>query len=340
MIRFIGSLFSLLSTGAVFAVGGLAGLAYIYGRELPAHDELVTYHPQMVSRVYSGEGQIIAEFYHEQRVFVPVDEIPALVKNAFISAEDKNFYTHPGIDAVGIAKAITRFAMARVAGQPARLSGASTITQQVMKNFLVGNDRSFERKIKEAILAVRISGALSKDLILELYLNDIFLGQNTYGVVAAARRYFGKTLEELTPEDAAYLAALPKAPSDLHPVRQYDRAVIRRNYVLEEMAQNGHLSREEADAAKLRSLKTIIGEETQDVVANAQPSYFSQEVRHQLIAELGEAELYEGGLTIRATIEPDLQALATRALRHGLEEYDRGTEIYRGPVARIEAIAD
>ena len=243
MIRFVGSLFSLLCTGAMFAVVGLAGLVYIYGRALPGQDDLANYHPKLLTRVYSGEGQVIAEFYREKRVFVPIDEVPLLVKNAFISAEDKNFYTHPGVDAVGIGKAITRFAMARAAGRPARLSGASTITQQVMKNFLVGSDRSFERKIKEAILAVRISSALSKDLILELYLNDIFLGQNTYGVVASAQRYFGKTLEELTPEDAAYLAALPKAPSDLHPVRQYDRAVIRRNYVLEEMAQNGHLSR-------------------------------------------------------------------------------------------------
>jgi penicillin-binding protein 1A len=166
MIRLIGTLFSMLSNGAIFAVGGLAGLVYLYGSDLPAHDELVSYHPKMLSRVYSGEGQVIAEFYTEKRVFVPVDEIPELVKNAFISAEDKNFYTHPGVDAVGIGKALTRFAMARASGRSVRLSGASTITQQVMKNFLVGADRSFERKIKEAILAVRISGALSKDRVL------------------------------------------------------------------------------------------------------------------------------------------------------------------------------
>ena len=200
-----------------------------------------------------------------------------------------------------------------------------------MKNFLVGRDRNFERKIKEAILAVRISGALSKELILELYLNDIFLGQNTYGVVAAAQRYYGKSLEELSPEEAAYLAALPKAPSKLHPVREHERAVTRRNYVLEEMAQNGHLSRAEADAAMQRPLETIIGKQRPVVLANAQPSYFSQEVRRQLIAELGEDELYEGGLTIRATIDPELQELAARALRRGLEAYDRGRAVYRGP---------
>ena len=340
MIRFFGSLFSLLSTGAMFAVVGLAGLVYIYGNDLPGQDDLANYHPKLLTRVYSGEGRVIAEFYRERRIFVPIDEIPELVKNAFISAEDKNFYIHPGVDAVGIAKAIARYVIAKLKGREAKLSGASTITQQVMKNFLVGRDRNFERKIKEAILAVRISGALSKELILELYLNDIFLGQNTYGVVAAAQRYYGKSLEELSPEEAAYLAALPKAPSKLHPVREHERAVTRRNYVLEEMAQNGHLGRAEADAAMQRPLETIIGKQRPVVLANAQPSYFSQEVRRQLIAELGEDELYEGGLTIRATIDPELQELAARARRRGLEAYDRGRAVYRGPVARIEAVAE
>jgi penicillin-binding protein 1A len=339
MIRFIGTLFSLASTAAIFAVGGLVGLVYLYGNDLPGHDDLANYHPKLLTRVYSGDGGVMAEFYREKRVFVPIEEVPDLVKNAFISAEDKNFYTHPGVDAVGIAKAITRFVMARAKGQSARLSGASTITQQVVKNFKVGSARSFERKIKEAILAVRISSALSKDAILELYLNEIFLGQNTYGVVAAAQRYFGKTLEELTPEDAAYLAALPKAPSDLHPVRQYDRAIIRRNYVLEEMAQNRHLDRAIAAAAKERPLETIIGKERPQVLANSRPSYFSEQVRRQLTEELGEAELYEGGLTVRATIDPELQALAERALRKGLESYDRGKGVYRGPSARIDMIA-
>jgi penicillin-binding protein 1A len=340
MIRLIGTFFAFITNGVIFAVAGVAALVYLYGNDLPRHDELLDYHPKMLSRVYSGEGEVLAEFYRERRVFVPIDEVPPLVKNAFISAEDKNFYTHPGVDAVGIAKAITRFTMARATGRQARLSGASTITQQVMKNFLVGSARSFERKIKEAILAVRISGALSKDQVLELYLNDIFLGQNTYGIVAAAQRYFGKTLEELTPAEAAYLAALPKAPSDLHPVREYDRAVGRRNYVLEEMAQNRHLDRAIAEAAKELPLETIIGKERPQVLAKARPSYFSEAVRSQLTAELGEDELYEGGLTIRATIDPGLQELAARALRRGLEEYDRGRGVYRGPAAQIASIAE
>ena len=340
MIRFIGTLFSFVTASAIFALGGVAAMAYVYSRDLPDHADLQDYHPKMLSRVYSGEGAVIAEFYDEKRVFVPIDEVPDLVKNAFISAEDKNFYEHPGVDAVGIAKAVTRYVMARAQGRAARLSGASTITQQVVKNFKVGAERSVERKIKEAILAVRISGALTKDAILELYLNDIFLGQNTYGVVAAAQRYFGKTLNELVPEEAAYLAALPKEPSNLHPVRNHDRAVVRRNYVLEEMAQNRHLARAEAQEAKQRPLETLIGRERAEVLFKSGPSYFSEEVRRQLIGELGRAELYQGGLTIRATIEPDLQQMAERALRRGLEDYDRGQGLYRGPVTRVEDLGE
>ena len=340
MIRFIGGIFSFACTSAIFALGGIVAVVHVYSRDLPGHDDLVNYHPKMLSRVYSGEGQVIAEFYDEKRVFVPIEEIPDLVKNAFISAEDKNFYSHPGVDATGIVKAVGRFAIAKVQGQATRLSGASTITQQVVKNFKVGAERSFERKIKEAILAVRISGALSKDHILELYLNDIFLGQNTYGVVAAAQRYFGKTLEELAPEEAAYLAALPKEPSNLHPVRNRDRATARRNYVLEEMAQNGHLARAESKTSKDRPLETLIGEARPPVLANAGPSYFTDEVRRQLSGELGRDELFQGGLTIRATIEPELQTLAVRVLRRGLETYDRGRGVYRGPVTRIEELGD
>ncbi len=340
MIRFIGTLFGLAANGFIFAVGGLAGLVYIYDRDLPGTGELVDYSPPMVSRVYSGEGDIIAEFYREKRLFIPIEEVPDRVKHAFVSAEDKNFYTHPGVDAVGIAKAVIRYGMARVSGESARLSGASTITQQVMKNFLVGNERTLERKIKEAILAVRISGALSKDKILELYLNDIFLGQNTYGIMAAAQTYFGKPLEELTPEEAAYLAALPKAPSNLHPIRDTEAAVARRNYVLEEMAQNGYLTRAEARAAKAQRLETIIGKARPPALASAERSYFTEEVRRQLTDELGADDLYEGGLAVRATIDPELQEIAAKALRSGLERYDRGRGVYHGPAARIEAVGE
>ncbi len=339
MIRFFGFLLSNLSIGALFAVGGIAALVHIYGRDLPKHDELQDYQPRMLSRVYSGEGQVIAEFARERRVFVPIDEVPKLVKQAFISAEDKNFYEHPGVDAVGIGKAIARFGMSRAQGRNTRLTGASTITQQVMKNFLLTADREIERKIREMILAVRLDGALTKDQILELYLNEIYLGARSYGIVAAAENYFGKTLEELEPREAAYLAALPKAPSELHPIRQVERATIRRNYVLEEMAQNRVLAREIAEAQKKLPLETILAERRPTVLGTAEPNYFTEEVRRQLVEELGEDMLYEGGLTIRATIDPHLQNVAGRVLRSGLERYDRGQGTYRGPVAKLPEVA-
>ncbi|MBY8975768.1 penicillin-binding protein 1A [Rhodobacteraceae bacterium NNCM2] len=338
MIRLLAGLFSFVSIGGIFAVGGLAALVHLYGKDLPSHEELINYQPKMLSRVYSGEGKVIAQYATEKRIFAPIEEIPPLVRNAFISAEDKNFYSHPGIDAVGIGKALVRYGMARSKGQDARLSGASTISQQVMKNFLVGNARSFERKIKEGILAVRLDGALSKDHILELYMNEIFLGARSYGIMAAAQNYFGKSMEELTPAEAAYLAALPKAPSTYHPIKNRERAIARRNYVLEEMAQNGYITRSEATAAKQEPLETLVGKSGPDVLADADPDYFTSEVRRQLISEVGSAALYEGGLTIRATVEPELQQVAARALRNGLEKYDRGRGVYHGPLARIEEL--
>jgi penicillin-binding protein 1A len=341
MTRFVALLFSNAVLAGLFGLVAIGAVVRIYGADLPDHDELVNYQPPMLSRVYSGEGRVIAEFAREPRVFAPIEEIPPLVKNAFISAEDKNYYDHPGVDAIGIFKALGRFAIARAQGRDVRLAGASTITQQVMKNFLLERDRRIERKIKEMILAVRLDGALSKDHILELYLNEIFLGARSYGVAAAARNYFGKPLEALLPQEAAYLAALPKAPSELHPVRDRERARARRNYVLEEMAQNGHLTRAEADAAIAAPLATILDEEVEDPLAPGRQDHFTAEVRRQVVREMGEEALYEGGLTIRATIDAEMQAIAATALRAGLERFDRervGT--LRGPVAVIETVAE
>ena len=340
MIRLVASLFSNLSLAAFCMFGGLAALVQIYGAELPSHEELRDYQPKMLSRVYSGEGEVIAEFARERRVFIPIDEVPDMVKQAFISAEDKNFYSHPGVDASGIAKAIIRFAQARASGRSARLSGASTITQQVMKNFLVGDDRTFERKIKEGILAVRVESAMSKDQILELYLNDIFLGARSYGIVAAAENYFDKTLEELDPHEAAYLAALPKSPSRLHPIKNRDRATGRRNYVLREMHQNGFLERAVYQDLRQRPLETKLNEDREIVIQRAKPNYFTEEVRRQLISEVGVKNLYHGGLTVRATVDDELQAIAIRALRKGLEKYDRGRGVYQGPVKTIPEVGN
>jgi penicillin-binding protein 1A len=339
MIRFLGFLFSFAVLGGLAAVGAVGVMIWLYEQELPDTDVLANYEPATLTRVYSGEGALLAEFARERRIFTPIDEVPDLVKSAFISAEDKNFYEHPGVDPIGIARAmLANIESLRSGG--GRLQGASTITQQVMKNFLLSSDRSIERKIKEAILAVRMSETMSKERILELYLNEIFLGQNAYGVAAAAQRYFGKTLEDLTLAEAAYLAALPKAPSDLHPVRQRDRAIERRNYVLREMRENGYISETEMTAAQAEPLVTLLddGALEPEIARPAPPSHFTEEVRRRMSDALGEDALFAGGLTVRATIDPRLQAVAARALRERLESWDRERGAWRGPVATLEAV--
>ncbi len=222
MIRFImsffGGIFSVLTLGIGMMALTIGAVFWMYGRDLPSHESLAQYTPPTISRIYSGEGRIIDEFAQERRLFTPADEIPDLVKQAFISAEDKNFYQHQGYDPRGIAAA----AIEAVRSGGRNVRGASTITQQVMKNFLLGGERRAERKIKEILLAARLEQTLSKEKILELYLNEIFLGQNSYGVTAAAQTYFNKSLAELAPHEAAFLASLPKAPSDYHPVRNKD----------------------------------------------------------------------------------------------------------------------
>jgi penicillin-binding protein 1A len=338
MIRLLAGLFSFLALGAIAAVAGVALIFWLYDRDLPSHESLASYEPATLSRVYSGEGRLIAEFARERRIFTPYEEIPDIVKAAFISAEDKNFYNHPGIDATGVARAVWVNLQALRSGSGG-LQGGSTITQQVVKNFLLTSDRSIERKIKEAILTLRIERALSKDRILELYLNEIFLGQNAYGVAAAAQRYFGKTLEDLTFAEAAYLAALPQAPSALHPVRHRERAEGRRNYVLREMFQNGVISETDMLTAQAEPLRTLFdGGVEMEVAAPERPNYFTEEIRRQLSQRMGSDALLGGGLTIRATIDPDLQRAAETALRTQLLAYDREQGGYGGPVARIDGV--
>ena len=330
--RFFGFLFSWAAIGSIMALAGLAAIFTIYGKDLPDYAQLETYEPPTLSRIYSGQGALMDEFARERRIFTPIDEIPDQVKDAFISAEDKNFYAHHGFDPRGIVAALYD---AAVNGE--RLRGASTITQQVMKNFLLTGDRSGERKIKEIILATRLESTLSKDEILELYLNEIFLGQNSYGVTAAAQIYFAKSLEELTLAETAYLAALPQAPSVLHPVREKDRAIGRRNYVLDQMALNGYIPRDAAEAAKAEDLLTVQGGAVASARSDMPPrDYFTDEIRRQLSAKLGDEELFTGGLIIRATVNPEYQAVAAQALRDGLERYDRGLRVYRGPVAQVD----
>ncbi|CAN5802693.1 PBP1A family penicillin-binding protein [soil metagenome] len=335
ILSFFGLIFSWLSLGLILGLGALAAIFVIYGRDLPDHAQLARYEPPTLSRIYSGEGELIDEFARERRIFTPIDEVPDIVKAAFVAAEDSNFYEHGGYDPRGIAAAIVE------AAQGGRLRGASTITQQVMKNFLLTGDRSGERKVKEILLATRLEATLSKGKILELYLNEIFLGQNSYGVTAAAQVYFAKSLEELTLAETAYLAALPQAPSLLHPVRARDRALARRDYVLGKMLENGYIDRAAHDAARAEDLATVQSGDIVSARSSMPPrDYFTDEIRRQLSARLGDEELFTGGLTIRATVEPDLQEVAAQALRDGIEEYDRAQRVYRGPLARIETALD
>ena len=336
VLRFFGFLFSWAVLGAAMGALAIGAVFYVYGRDLPSHEQLANYEPATLSRVYSGQGALIDEFAEERRIFTSIDEIPALVQHAFISAEDKNFYTHTGFDPIGIIKAGAEFVIDRAQGGSKRARGASTIPQQVAKIMLLSGERSADRKIKEIILSTRLVASLSREKVLEIYLNEIFLGQNAYGVTEAAGRYFGKTLEELNPAEAAYLASLPKAPSNYHPVRERDRALARRNFVLREMAENNYIPDEMAASAIEEPLLTVQGGDFRSLQAKLPArDYFTDEIRRQLVSSLGDNMLFKGGLSIRATKSPQLQDAAARALRKQLESYDRGLGVFRGPAATL-----
>lgn len=334
ILSFLGGIFSWIVTGLFFAALAIGGVFWIYSRDLPDHEYLAQYTPKTISRIYSGEGRLMDEFATERRIFAPIEEIPDIVKWAFISAEDKNFYSHQGFDARGIAGAI--WDAIRTRGQTLR--GASTIPQQVAKNFLLGGERTVERKIKEMILANRLVNTLPRDKILELYLNEIDLGYLSFGVASAAQTYFNKTLSELTVEEAAYLAALPKAPYSYHPVKNREAAIARRNYVLREMYQNGYIDAETMKRAQAQPLRTVQGGDYPSFKSNLPPrDYFTDEIRRQLSKSFGTEEFFGGGLTIRATVDPEMQLQAARALQEALEKYDRNLGVWRGTRRKIPA---
>lgn len=338
MFRFILSFFGGIFTTLTMSIGMVAltigAIFWMYGRDLPSHESLAQYTPPTISRIYSGQGRLIDEFAKERRLFAPADTIPDLVKQAFISAEDKNFYSHEGYDLRGIAAA----AIDAVKSRGRDVRGASTITQQVMKNFLLSGDRRAERKIKEIILAARLEESLPKEKILELYLNEIFLGQNSYGVAAASQTYFNKTLAELAPHEAAFLASLPKAPSDYHPVRRKDRLIARRNYVLKEMEDNGYISEAVYESERAQPLRSVQNGDFESFKAELPPrDYFTDEIRRQLSNDFGEGEFFTGGLTVRATIDNEMQPIAANALRLQLEQYDRGRGVWNGTGKKIAA---
>ena len=330
----IGGVFSAVTLGVVAAAMGIGGVLWMYGRDLPNHQQLAQYTPATISRIYSGEGRLMDEFARERRLFAPAEDIPTLVKEAFVSAEDKNFYRHAGYDPRAIVAAAVDAAVSR----GAEVRGASTITQQVMKNFLLSSDRNAERKVKEIILASRIEETLDKEGILELYLNEIFLGQNSYGVAAASQTYFNKPLDDLALEEAAYLAILPKAPSDYHPVRQAERAIDRRNFVLREMFENGYVTRAEMEEAQAKPLLTVQSGHFPPFRASMPPrDYFTDEIRRQLTRDFGEEEFFTQGFAVRATIDADMQSVAARALRRALEKFDRSQGVWRGTGKTIDA---
>jgi penicillin-binding protein 1A len=334
-MRFYSAFFSLaLLALGIAAVGGLLVFEH-YSHDLPDYSYLKDYQPPILSRVYADDGHMLATIAAEQRIFVPIKVIPKRVINAFLSAEDREFYEHGGVDFTGIARAIlaniSNLARAR------RPEGASTITQQVAKNMLLTNEVSLARKVKEAILATRIEKVLSKDRILEIYLNEIFLGNHSYGVAAAALNYFNKSLDELTIAEAAYLAALPKAPNNYNPVHGHDAALARRNWVIGRMLEDGRITHDEAVEAVKEPLEMRARGEAE---TTASADYYSEEVRRQLIERFGEDQVLKGGLSVKTSLDPKLQDIATRALRDGLVNFDRRERGWRGPVTHLENFTD
>ena len=316
----------------VVALIAVTVLVMAWSRDLPAHETLAQYEPPITSRVHAGDGALIAEFAQQHRVFVPYDSIPTHVVQAFVSAEDKKFFEHGGLDYVGILRGAINSARNKISGSGG-LQGGSTITQQVAKNMLLTRDQTIVRKVKEAVIARRMERAFTKEEIMELYLNEIYLGGRSYGVGSAALNYFGKSLPELNLAEAATLASLAKAPGKVNPYLRPERLVNRRGYVLGRMVDDGFVSREDADAAQALPLETVNRLRGAEYAAAA---YFVEELRRELVTSYGEDALYQGGLSIRSTIDTRLQLAAQEALQNGLETYDR-RYAYRGPFARIES---
>ena len=334
LFRFFGFLFAAATLLFLVGIGAVSGLLYHYSKDLPDYSALQDYEPPVMTRVHAADGELLAEYAKERRLYLPIQAVPKLVINAFISAEDKNFYEHGGLDFSGIARA--GWLYLQNVGTSRRPQGASTITQQVAKNFLLTNEVSFARKIKEALLALKIERTYSKDKILELYLNEIYLGFGAYGVAAASLLYFDKSVHELTVAEAAYLAALPKAPSSLHPFRQRERAIERRNYVIDRMVENGYVAAQLGDKAKKEPLAITQRTPGSHIIA---ADYFAEDVRREILDKFGEKRLYEGGLSVRTTLDPKMQVIAHKALTDGFIHYDEA-QGYRGALARIEIAGD
>jgi penicillin-binding protein 1A len=334
ILRFLGFLFAAGTILFIVGIAGVSGLLWHYSKDLPDYSQLQDYEPPVMTRVHAADGSLLAEYANQRRLYLPIQAIPKLVTNAFIAAEDKNFYQHPGVDIYGIARAGMLYV--ENYGSSRRPQGASTITQQVAKNFLLTNEVSFERKIKEALLALRIERTYSKEKILELYLNEIYLGFGAYGVAAASLLYFDKSVHELTIAQAAYLAALPKGPNNYNPFRRKDEAIARRNYVIDRMVEDGYITADASDQAKKQPLDITVRPTGAHVFA---AEYFTEEVRRYVFDNYGEKKLYEGGLSVRTTLDPKIQVMARQAMINGLVNFDEA-QGYRGAITKIDISGD
>ena len=328
-MRFLSTLVSLFFFGSI-AVALLVFVAIMhYSQGLRDHHELEIYQPPVTTRLYAEDGSLLAEYATQKRMFVPVEKIPLRLKQAFIAAEDKHFYSHAGIDFLGITRAL--LTNIQNIGRNRRAMGASTITQQVAKNFFLTPERSLSRKIKEALLAHRIEQTFSKEHILELYLNEIYLGQGAYGVASASKAYFDKAMDELTLDEMAYLAALPKAPNNYHPIKKAAAAKERRDWVLGRMAEDGYITF--AEATEAMAVPIHMNSSASKPLKEGQ--YYAEEVRRFVVDKYGDDSINLGGLSIRTSVDPRLQKVATKALQEGLIAYDR-KHGWRGPVAHVD----
>src|ERR1700737_4442196 len=314
---FFALLFAAGTTLFIVAVAAAAGLLWHYSKALPDYSQLQDYEPPVMTRIHASDGALLAEYARERRLYLPIQAVPKLVTNAFVAAEDKNFYEHGGLDFGGIIRAGTGYIQNY--GSNRRPQGASTITQQVAKNFLLTNEVSLDRKVKEALLAMRIERTYSKQKILELYLNEIYLGMGAYGIAAASLLYFDKSVHQLTIAEAAYLAALPKAPNNYHPFRARERATERRNYVIDRLVEDRYITPQEGEKAKKEPLAVTPRPTGAHIFA---AEYFAEKVRREIYEKYGETKLYEGGLSVRTTLDPKLQVMARKALHDGLVRFD------------------
>jgi penicillin-binding protein 1A len=334
LVQLVGFLFTAGTAVFLAGVAAAAGLIWHFSKDLPDYSQLQNYEPPVMTRIHASDGALLAEYSKERRLYLPIQAMPKLVINAFLAAEDKNFYEHSGIDYTGMARAAILYA--QNFGSNRRPQGASTITQQLAKNFFFTSEVSFSRKIKEALLAMRIERAYSKDRILELYLNEIYLGLGAHGIAAASLAYFDKAVNELTVAEAAYLAALPKAPSVLHPVKNHDRAIERRNYVIDRLLENGWIKQAAADQARKDPLAITNHANAAHIFAG---EYFAEEVRRDIFERYGEKKLYEGGLSVRTTLDPKIQVMARRAMAAGLVNYDE-RQGWRGAISQLDISGD